>query len=133
MDKAKVVLGIFLVIFFIGLWCKCSFADDAGNPYSGKPAASIGAWYDETWEASGFYRLQRIGTSNNFRYEYTTDPTTSTNPTFVQEPEEVDKDTDQEQGHQHEYKDATSGASLPQDVVITEWKVTGHVHFSSGL
>jgi len=82
-------------------------ADDTiGNPFSGEPDTNRGAWYDETWRASGFYNLQQIGASANFQYVYS-----STNPPAV----------------------IYDGPVASPDAVITEWDVTGHVHFSSGL
>lgn len=134
MVKKSTIFGILAISSLIlFLLVSKGFSDDAGDPYSTKSSTSIGAWYDETWMASGFYRLERIETSNNFHYEYTTTPTTSSNPTFIQEGSAESRETAEESGHIHGYTDATSGASLPQDIVITEWKVTGHVHFSSGM
>lgn len=137
MYKTKQILCILLISMglILCIWASKSFSDDPAEPYSGKSDATISAWYDETYQASGFYRLQRIGASNNFRYEYTTTPTTSSNPTFVEEGSAETKETQPEPGpgpgHTHNYTDATSGASLPQDIIVTEWKVSGHVHFAS--
>jgi len=83
-----------------------SFCDEAGDPYSSQPATNIGAWYDETWQATGFYYL--TGAATNWQYEYASDPLNL--PAAATPPS----------------PDAT-------DVVVTEWSVTGHVHFSSGL
>jgi len=87
-----------------------SFGNPAGDPYSGKGGASIGAWYDEIWQGSGFFRLELDSHSHgrDFRYAYTTNPVTNTTPVF--------------QG---------GNSTIPQDIVITKWKVTGHVHFAS--
>ena len=89
------------VLFFIGSHVS---ADTAGNPFSIQADTTAQAWYDETWQASGFYNLQQIGASPNFEYAYTNSPTT-----------------------------AYDGPLAGPDLVITEWQVTGHVHFSSNL
>lgn len=134
MYKAKLVSRVSLIAAGITL-CLLgarSFADDAAldpTTYSGKAATNIGAWYDESWQASGFYRLERIGSSDNFRYEYISSPVTSSNPTYVKDGEE--KETTSALPPQHHY--TASPASLPQDIVVTEWKTSGHVHFSSGI
>ncbi len=112
MLNKKFILGVLsitivLILFILG---SRGFSNVAGDPYSNKSSTSIGAWYDETWQASVFYRIERIETSNSFRYRYTTTPTTSSAPTFSDET-----------------------ATMPQDMVVTEWKVTGHLHFSSGI
>lgn len=135
MNKKRLTLGILTIStgLILSILAGKGFGDDAGDPYSDKLATSIGAWYDETWQASGFYRLERIGSSDNFRYEYTTTPNTTSNPTFTEDGSAADKETFPEAGHKHDYTDATSGTSLPQDMVVTEWEVTGHVHFSSGI
>ncbi|MFA5090242.1 MAG: hypothetical protein WC510_04320 [Candidatus Omnitrophota bacterium] len=93
------------------------FSNNAGTSsvYSTEPSTNIGAWYDEFWSASGFYRLEPHGGPNSFRYEYTTDAITGSDPaTFTR-------------------GDADAQASVPRDLVVTEWKVSGHVHFSSGM
>ena len=82
------------------------FSDSAGTPFSTKLATSVQAWYDETWQATGFYRLD----PGSLRYSYTNTPTTNSNPTIIS---------------------ATNNTFIPQDMVVTEWSVTGHVHFSS--
>jgi hypothetical protein len=131
MYKIKLILGILLMsLGWIILNSKC-LADDAGDPYSSKADTNIGAWYDETWQASAFYRLKQSSTSTEFYYEYTTTPTTSSNPTFVRDGVGETKNTSTVSSHNHTY--STPGASLPQDIVITEWHATGHVHFSSGM
>ncbi|MFA5363123.1 MAG: hypothetical protein WC335_07805 [Candidatus Omnitrophota bacterium] len=93
------------------------FSDSTGAPFSTKLATSIGAWYDETWQASGFYRLEQSGaTAGSYRYRYTNTPTTTAAPVFI--------------------SDAPEGgtpAVISQDMVVTEWSVSGHVHFSSGM
>jgi len=100
--------------------------DDAGDPYSGRSSDTIQAWYDETWQASGYYQLGEVvsptldpDVEREFRYAYTTTPNTTSNPTFLEESTHV------------VLGDNISGASLPQDIVITEWRATGHVHFTS--
>jgi hypothetical protein len=75
--------------------------------------------------------LQQVGTSDNFRYEYRAAPVGVDNATFVQEGSAEDKETQPASGHKHDYTDATAGASMPQDLIVTEWKVTGHVHFAA--
>lgn len=79
-------------------------ADTTGDPFSVQPDTNAQAWYDETWVASGYYNLQQIGASVNLEYAYTNNPTT-----------------------------AYDGSLAGPDLVITEWQVTGHVHFSSNL
>ena len=120
----KRIMGIIFVIslaatvfIVIGKVFSDNVSYNAGSPFSTKLAASIGAWYDESWQASGFYRLEREGAgSEHFRYRYTDTPTTDTNPTFVLAP----------QG-------GGTPVVIPQDMVVTEWRVSGHVHFSSGM
>lgn len=157
MKREKAILGILIITITLILLIlsKQGFCDDVGDPYSGESTANIGAWYDETWQADGFYRLERIGVSDNFRYEYTATSTTTSDPTFVKDGSAANKQTDLEEAHRHEYTDvnpgghpldketepagehlhgytdATSGASLPQDIVVTEWMVSGHVHFTA--
>lgn len=146
MLKRKVILGIWLLFMLsvpLTALNNLSFADDTGSPPSSQPDTNIRVWYDESWEARGFYRLERIaGPTNNFRYEYTTNPTTASNPTFIQGGRSVDAtrqtgdpDTSPPPQHRHDYqdRDTTAGASLPQDIVVTEWRTTGHVHFSSEM
>ncbi len=89
-------------LFFIG---RNVLADPAaGNPFfSGEPDTNIGAWYDETWQASGFYNLEQP-TPGNFRYA----PVPNNDPIAL--------------------PPFDPGAP---DIVVTEWSVTGHVHFSS--
>ena len=147
MYKTKVVLGILAISIglILCIWNSRGFGDDivSPSPYSTKSDISVQAWYDETWQASGFYRLtEHSSTPSKIEYKYKeiADPITNTpsNPnraTFVQEgsaePERTEFDAPG--GHRHDYTDATSGASLPQDIVVTEWKVTGHVHFASEI
>ncbi len=89
------------------------FSDNTGAPFSANPASNIQTWYDETWQASGFYRLEASGPVNgNFFYRYTDTPTTTTAPVWVS---------------------MFGEAFIPQDMVVTEWRVTGHVHFSSDI
>ncbi|MFH0913132.1 MAG: hypothetical protein V1884_02485 [Candidatus Omnitrophota bacterium] len=133
MRKPEFILVILMISasLILYLFVDRGFCDTAGNPYTAEPSGSIGAWYDETWQASGYYRLERIGSSDNFRYEYTTTPTTASNPTFKKAGSLQDRETEIAGGHKHDYEDATSGASIPQDIVVTEWKATGHVHFAA--
>jgi hypothetical protein len=119
MRNKKTVVIIFAVsaAAIIFLVAGKVFSDNAGAPFSAKLATSIGAWYDETWQAGGFYRLEREGAaSGNFRYRYTNTPTTNTASTFLSGP-----------------ADSNVQAVIPQDMVVTEWSVSGHVHFSSGM
>ena len=97
-----------------------SFGDSANfvvkngiNEYSGKGSASIGSWYDETWQAGNFFLLKQEANPDHFRYESVPDPVASTKgkPTVFQSP--------------------AGAPAIPQDVVVTQWKVTGHVHFAS--
>ncbi len=90
------------VLFFIG---RNVLADSAGNPFSSEADTNIGAWYDETWAASGFYHLEQVNAAA-FRYTYNNNPASAT---------------------------PYNGALAAPDLVVTEWDVTGHVHFSSGL
>jgi len=95
------------VLFFIG---RNVSANSAGDPFSSEPLSNIGGWYDETWKASGFYHLEQVGAGTNFRYTYNNDPTSATTGVTPY-----------------------NGALAAPDLVVTEWDVTGHVHFSSGL
>jgi hypothetical protein len=119
MRSTKTIVIIFAVFAaaIIFLAAGKVFSDGTGAPFSTKLATSIGAWYDETWQASGFYRLEQSGaTAGSYRYRYTDTSTTATAPVFI--------------------SDAPEGgtpAVIPQDMVVTEWSVSGHVHFSSGI
>ena len=114
MRNKKTVVIIFAVsaAAIIFLAAGKVFSDSAGDPFSPKLATSIGAWYDETWAASGFYRLEQGGGAGNFIYQYTIDPKTNSAPVFIS---------------------PDAGAVIPQDMAVTEWSVSGHVHFSSGM
>lgn len=130
--KKALVVGILAISIGLILWVSLGCCSDAGDPYSGR--ATPGAWYDETWQASGFYRLTPGAAANTFVYAYTDTPTTATNPTFIQDSTAQPKQTTTPPpAPKLDYTDATSGASLPLDIVITEWSVTGHVHFASGM
>jgi len=87
-------------------------ADDAGDPFSSKTNSTVKAWYDETWEAARFYRTTNVPGTDSLIYTSTSSPGTGANPT---------------------YSKGTPGATISSDLVVTEWKVTGHTHFSSGL
>ena len=117
------VCGLILLISILCTFVFKSTAigDGTGNPYSGKNADTIGAWYDEVWQASGFYRTKII-TGDRLVYGHTNDASTAANPTFVKTPISYTPGTN-----------AQTGASISSDMVVTEWKVTGHLHFKSGL
>jgi hypothetical protein len=80
--------------------------------YSGKGSASIGSWYDEAWQAGSFFLLKPNPVSHGqYLYESTLDPVTATHgnaPVFQQ-----------------------GNSTIPQDIVVTQWRVAGHVHFAS--
>jgi len=90
------------VLFFIGSHVS---ADTAGIPFSLQSDTTAQAWYDETWQANGFYNLRQISASPQLEYYADTN-----NPTTPYD-----------------------GPLAGPDLVITEWQVTGHVHFSSNL
>ena len=94
--------------------------DDAGDPYTNKSEDTIGAWYDETWQASGFYRTTKAAGEDKLIYAFTTKPNTDENPTYSIPPKK-------------EGAAISPGAALSSDMVVTEWEVTGHLHFKSGL
>lgn len=115
-----------MIVFVLLIFSNSPLAitDDAISPseydssYKTEPAENIGAWYDEVWEAAGFYSTGAAShhTSGSgpasverweLRYHYTDTP----------EGETVTED----------------GAYLGPDAVVVEWKVSGHVHFASGL
>ena len=106
--RAAVWLIIGVALAVICLAGSRSFGDDAADPsgerYSGKPAADIGAWYDEMWAASKCALSQADGS-----YALN-QPVPQTSLTSFQK---------------------NGDASMPQDMVVTEWEVTGHVHFQS--
>lgn len=108
--------------------------DDAGSPYSSQPDSNLGAWYDDTWEAVGFYVTFIEG--SNCRYIFTADPTLISAGKVIVTPGSAQTEgTTGSAGapsHTHTYRDRT-GVSLDPDLVATEWHVTGHVHFTSGL
>jgi len=84
--------------------------DDTGDPYSSKQPSTIKAWYDETWEAARFYRTTKVPGTDQFKYAPKSSPGGDGNQTY-----------------------SRGGATISSDLVVTEWKVTGHTHFSSGL
>ena len=97
------VLAAVTALFFIG---SNILADPipATQPFSEEPDVSEQAWYDEVWQASGFYNLEDAGAGGNFKYKYRANEQALINNTT---------------------------ATTNPDVVVTEWDVTGHVHFSS--
>lgn len=134
MKKLIAIFGILIVSSGLILFGSHTFGDDITSTPSNRGEATEGAWYDELWQAQGFYRIKRDVGTNDFRYEYTTDPTTSSSTTFYEEGElKEDERTTEEEDHRHEYTRDMPGASIPQDMVVTEWLATGHVHFASEL
>lgn len=115
--------GIFWAVMlaaFIAAACytQTVFCDETeDDPASSeKSQTNIGAWYDETWDATKFYRLERVPpSSDSFRYVF------KEKNTMVNESPALNATYTKDD------------ASIPQDIVVTEWEVTGHVHFSSGL
>jgi len=121
-DKKILMLMIaFSLCFFAGN--HIAICDDESAPsdfnstYTDEPDENIGAWYDEVWEATGFYSTgdptyqagSGWGASEEWelKYSYTSEPEGET----VWE----------------------NGVGLPSDSVVVEWKTSGHVHFASGL
>ena len=105
MEQKKRVAIWLVICAAIGVICLAgsrSFGNPTEEPYY-TGSGSIGAWYDETWEANKCQMVMPGGA-----YSVNMDL-----------PKSIGSIS---QGH----------ASMPQDVVITEWKVTGHVHFESG-
>ncbi|MDD5668412.1 MAG: hypothetical protein PHE58_00050 [Candidatus Omnitrophica bacterium] len=117
MLKKTLICGIIVLILGVIVCMTASkgLTDDIDNPFSTKLSTNIGAWYDEVWLASGFYRLQADASNENFHYAYSNSATTNSNPTFTK-------------GGTGEH-----AVSIVQDMIITEWRVSGHVHFSSGM
>lgn len=117
--KLKKTIGLFIfsgMIFFVLV--NQASTDDTGDPYSAKLSNNRGAWTDETWEASGFYKTQDIPGQNSVKYSFTANPASSANSTYSIAPTYVNGNI-------------VPGASLRSDLVVTEWKVTGHVHFTA--
>lgn len=90
-----------------------SLGNDAdGHPnYSSQNANNIGAWYDETWTAVKCKvspRPHDPDAGGTVGYQ---DCALSPKPSLAP----VIK----------------GSASMPPDIVVTEWAVTGHVHFAS--
>ncbi|MFH1245954.1 MAG: hypothetical protein V1662_05645 [Candidatus Omnitrophota bacterium] len=115
--KLYIILTLAVICFVFG-YLPPARSDDAGTPYSGEPEENIGTWYDETWEAGGFYSTGDAiytalpaagGETWELSYRYTPQPEGKT----VSVPGE--------------------NVSLPADAAVVEWNVTGHIHFSSGL
>jgi len=111
MFKKKAIFGVLLVVIVVVLFMVGAkvFGDVAGDPYSSQSDSNINAWYDETWQAADYYVLVKetsVLGPHQYHYEHTTSPTT--NPPFPASPYE-------------------------NDVVVTKWQATGHVHFRSGL
>jgi hypothetical protein len=118
--RRRDIFGTAVLAAFIAAACctQAVFCDETEDDpaSSGKSQTNIGAWYDETWDATKFYRLERVSSSSdNFRYVFKeknamVNESPALNATYTKD-----------------------DASIPQDIVVTEWEVTGHVHFSSGL
>jgi hypothetical protein len=112
-------LGVLLAVGLVAAFCSRTVLGDETEDdpaSSGKSQTNIGAWYDETWDATKFYRLERVSSSSdNFRYVF------KEKNTMVNESPALNATYTKDD------------ASIPQDIVVTEWEVTGHVHFSSGL
>lgn len=124
--KTKLRLTLFtLMVFALVLFFHLPPAttDEPEDPselhssYQTEPDENIGAWYDDVWEAVGFYSTGdtihnppqgMMGTESwELKYHYTERP----------EGEAVWEE----------------GVGLASDAVVVEWKVSGHVHFASGL
>ncbi|MFA4991450.1 MAG: hypothetical protein WC569_02605 [Candidatus Omnitrophota bacterium] len=117
--RLKKITALFMLLGLITLCViNRAGADETSDPYSAKPPQNIGAWTDETWEASGFYKTREEPGQDAFKYSFTTNPETAVNPTYSASPSYVN-------GH------IVPGASLRSDLVVTEWRVTGHVHFTT--
>ncbi len=114
------IAAVIILSFALSVFKNKIFADDAGEPYSIKSKDTIGTWYDETWEASSFYRTRNIAGANSMQYAVSYKPGTTVNPTYSIPPTQKDGNI-------------IPGATLSSDMVVTEWKVTGHVHFKSRL
>lgn len=109
----KVVLLSTLSVFLVGcVFSAMIWGDPVSQIFSTNFDDNIGAWYDETYDASGFYRLEQSGSDpESFYYDFTTTPADSSHTAHWQ----------------------VGGSSMPCDIVVTEWKASGHVHFSSGM
>ena len=123
--KATMLITVFLVSGFIlvgslaGLLADDTAEHSSHNTVTDLTTANTGAYYDELWNATRIFRTQQIGTTGtvlyavkdlngsapNNRYDTAQDPTVR--------------------------KDDGSGnyTALPQHTVVTEWEVSGHVHF----
>jgi hypothetical protein len=114
----KIILAALFLFFLLGgaaFWAVVLANTAVDPPPTSEPATNTGAWKDEIWQATGFYRLnpKSAGTGNTeYWYESNAAPATGSeaNSVFVE-----------------------GSAVIPQDIVITEWQVSGHVHFSSGM
>lgn len=121
MYRKRIMFGI-LALSVIGLIAGAlvgkAWGTDTGDPFSAQPDSNLGAWYDETWAATGFYRLESdpavLPTAQTYHYQYTTTATTVTAPIFTM-------------------STAALLQAIPQDMVVTEWRATGHVHFKSEI
>ena len=111
MSKKKAIFGVLLAVIAVALFMVGAkvFGDEAGDPYSSQPGSNIGAWYDEIWQASGLYYLTDSA-ATSWQYEYASYSDLLNLPAT-----------------------ATLPSSSATDLVVTEWSVTGHVHFRSGL
>ena len=106
----KTLITILFCSMIILAFAQDAKADDTGDPYSSKDNSTVKAWYDETWQAASFYRTTNVPGTDTLKYTATSSPGTAANPTY-----------------------STGGATISSDLVVTEWKVTGHTHFSSGI
>ncbi|MCX5708677.1 MAG: hypothetical protein NTY14_06895 [Candidatus Omnitrophica bacterium] len=103
------------------------------NLYSGKPDASVGAWYDELWRAKGYFLLQEASgpcggpgpCTKEYRYERI--PTLGPNPNLDPDPVAFTNNKPSI------FPSKTGSSAIPQDLVVTDWRVTGHVHFAAGM
>ena len=130
MSKKKAIFGVLLVVIVVVLFMvrakvfghvaeqptpNYPSPSSPSYPYCTHPIGNIMGWYDETWQAHDYYVLVKetsvLGLEDNYRYVYTQTPTDETLT----------------------FPNPTPGASYEteNDVVVTKWRATAHIHFGS--
>jgi hypothetical protein len=126
--KRKIVWLMILVCAVIVCWAGTkSFGDRVPAPYSNR--GNIGAWYDEIWQAGGYFRLEETTLSGPGHTEYRYKRIPYKDPLHPEIP--PDPETSGDTAFYNDHTNPT--VSIPQDLVVTDWKVSGHVHFAGDM
>ncbi|MDD4004841.1 MAG: hypothetical protein PHW69_06510 [Elusimicrobiaceae bacterium] len=112
--KFKTIIFALAVTAAALIYPAVTFGDNITTAPSDKNATNIGSWNDEFWQAYAVYRLVPYSTDGEYYYEYrllTDLLTVAFTPTTY----------------------ARGKVALTPDVVVVEWRLSGHIHFVSGL